>query len=173
MKIATRASGLLALVLSVVAVVVAGCGGTTTASPTTLPATAAKAAPTAAAAAAAIAPTVAPTIAAAATKAGGATAGQMADAGAGVYASQCASCHGDKGQGVTGPALIGANAKFGRFKTGQDFLNYVSNNMPLDHPGSLSADQSLQVTAYLLVQNNVVQKDASLTSASLGSVQFK
>lgn len=148
---------------------VAGCGNTAAPSPTTLPATVAKAAPTVAA----VVPTVAPTAAAAAAKVGGTTAGQLADAGAGVYAGQCANCHGDKGQGVTGPALIGTNAKFGRFKTGQDFLNYVSNNMPMDHPGSLSPDQALQVTSYLLVQNNIVQKDASLTSTSLGSIQFK
>lgn len=155
------------------------CGGSTAAAPT-VASVATKAAPTVAAGGAAVAPTVAsaatvvaPVAGTAAVKASGTTAGQLSDAGAGVYTAQCARCHGDKGQGVTGPAVIGASAKFGRFKTAQEYLSYINTNMPIDHPGTLTPDQTLQVTAYLLVQNNLVQKDASLSGANLGSVQLK
>lgn len=153
----------------------------------TVPAAATAAAPTVSAAATSVAPTagavstaVAPTISAAATSAAPAvgtvsatTAGQLADSGKTVYADSCASCHGAQGQGGTGPAIIGANANLGKYDTAQGLFTKISTTMPRDHPATLTPAQYLQVTAFLLVQNNVVQPTASLSSAALGGVPLK
>ncbi len=169
----------------------AACGGSP-AAPTAAPTTAVKSAtqpaattgaalaPTAAAVVtsggppAAAATTLAPTGVAVGTSVApgaAATAGQLADAGKSVYADNCARCHGDQGQGVTGPALIGPSASYGRFSNADQLLSYISTAMPMDHPGSLTPQQYLQVTAYLLVQNNILQPGASMSN--LGSVPLK
>jgi len=97
----------------------------------------------------------------------------MADAGRTVYASNCASCHGAQGEGVSAPPVIGANIRFpSRFNTGQELFAYISPAMPADRPGSLTAEQYLQVTSFILVQNNFVQPSAPLASTSLGGVSL-
>lgn len=188
-----RPAGLLALTTLLLATLIAAACGGSSAAPTAAPTTAVKAAtqsvattgavlaptaagavtpvgPTVAAAATALAPTgVAVGTAAAAGAA--ASAGQLADAGKTVFADNCARCHGDQGQGVTGPALIGPSASYGRFSNAEQLLNYISTAMPMDHPGSLTPQQYLQVTAYLLVQNNILQTSASMSN--LGSVPLK
>jgi mono/diheme cytochrome c family protein len=132
-------------------------------------------APTAAAVATQAAPAVATAVAPLATpaaKAATTTAGQLADQGRAVYATSCAGCHGAQGEGGTAPALIGQNVTFPRFSTAQDLLGYITQRMPANHPGSLSAEQYLQATAYILVENRFVQRDAPLSSALLGGIQL-
>ena len=118
------------------------------------------AAPSATAAAATPVPTTPP------------TAGELARRGAGVFARICATCHGAKGEGVVGPALIGPGASLGKFGSGKGLYDYVSVAMPQSNPGSLSPDEYLQVVAFLLVQNGAVRPDASLTRSSLAAVQL-
>src|SRR5450756_2449488 len=127
-------------------------------------------------AATALAPTAAAAATSAALSAGTATtitAGQLSDAGQAVYASSCAACHGAQGQGGIGPALIGPNANFGAFRSAQDLLTFTTFTMPKTHPGSLSSEQYMDVTAYLLVQDGFAQRNASLSSAGFGSIQLK
>jgi alcohol dehydrogenase (cytochrome c) len=113
------------------------------------------------------------TVATTSTTSGGPTAGDLAASGQGVFSSDCSSCHGDNGQGRTAPAVIGSDQALAKYKTAQGLLSFISSNMPFNAPGSLSAQQYLEVTAYLLVQNNFVSSGQVLDSASLGGIALK
>jgi mono/diheme cytochrome c family protein len=109
---------------------------------------------------------------AAAPTAAGPTAGQLSDQGKQVFASHCAKCHGDQGQGVTAPANIGPNATLQKYKTAKGLYDYVSTLMPNDAPGSLSQQEYLQVVSYLLVQNNFVSPQAPINPNTLDSISL-
>ncbi len=93
--------------------------------------------------------------------------GADADRGAKLYAANCASCHGDKGEGTGGgPAVVGKaalpldppNKGKGRqvqFKTAADVLGYIKKAMPDDTPGSLKDDEYLDILAFDLKANGV------------------
>ena len=98
------------------------------------------------------------------------TAGQLSAAGQGVFASNCAGCHGANGQGVTAPAVIGATANLVKYSTAQGLFDYVKTTMPANAPGSLSPQQYLQVTAHILLQNNYVTGNTPLDTSNLGGV---
>lgn len=102
--------------------------------------------------------------------AGGALSAQVSD-GEQVYASSCAMCHGDQGQGGNAPALIGSGT-LESYPTGRDLYDFISQNMPASDPGSLSDKQYLDVTAYLLDQHDASGSEAltlnNLQQAQLG-----
>jgi mono/diheme cytochrome c family protein len=104
---------------------------------------------------------------------GGDTFGQMAGTGASVFTSKCASCHGDNGQGVTAPAIIGAGASLGKYNTAQGLLSYISAAMPANAPGSLSHQDYLNVLSHLLVKNNKVSSDTTFNESDLGNISLK
>ncbi len=100
--------------------------------------------------------------------------GSLADAGKQVYAANCAICHGNNGQGVTAPALIGANAQLVKYGTAAALLNFIDTNMPFNKPGTLTHTEYLQVLAYLLVQNNdVSQSTPFMNEGQLGAINLK
>ncbi len=107
---------------------------------------------------------------AAAPTAAGPTAGQLADQGKAVFASHCAKCHGDQGQGVTAPANIGPTAQLQKYNTAKGLYDYVSTLMPNDAPGSLSQQEYLQVVSYLLVQNKFVTPNTPIIPDTLQSI---
>lgn len=93
--------------------------------------------------------------------------GQAAQGGQ-LYGAQCASCHGDGGQGTPGgaPPVVGkdalpldppANAKYRKvaFHTARDVFDFVKANMPAKSPGSLSQEQYLAIVAFDLMANGV------------------
>jgi mono/diheme cytochrome c family protein len=90
-----------------------------------------------------------------ATNAGLYASGQAA-AGAKLYAASCARCHGADLEGVSGPALKGADLTApgaqGKLTVG-DIFKYMVNLMPAGNPGSLTHDQYVDVMAYLLREN--------------------
>jgi mono/diheme cytochrome c family protein len=105
--------------------------------------------------------------------------------GAKVYAASCASCHGPNGEGQgTYPALIGGPR--GTFDFASDpkmvrtignywpyattVFDYVRRAMPLTAPGSLTADQTYAVTAYLLARNGLIDSSAVVDASSLPKV---
>ncbi len=72
-------------------------------------------------------------------------------AGGELYAANCASCHGENGQGQVGPPLWGQQsfndgAGTGRVYTLAGFIRYA---MPLTAPGSLSDDDAQQLAAFI------------------------
>ena len=109
---------------------------------------------------------------AAAATGGGAAGGAQVAAGQAVYTQHCAVCHGDQGQGLVGPAVIGPRAALGKHGTGKGLLEYTSQLMPQTAPGSLPAEQYRQVTGYLLVQNKLLSADAPLTDETLAAVEL-
>ena len=79
-----------------------------------------------------------------------------------LYAENCARCHGPAGAGGDkAPAVVGKAAlplepppaaKIRRvpFHTAKDVLDFVQTSMPADRPGSLTADESGAIVAFVL-----------------------
>lgn len=96
-----------------------------------------------------------------------------ADAGKVLYAGHCAKCHGDQGQGITGPVLVGPTASLTKYSTAQGLLSFISTAMPLDAPGSLTHQEYLQLLSLVLVWNNYAAGSTVFTESALASVQLK
>jgi S-disulfanyl-L-cysteine oxidoreductase SoxD len=79
-----------------------------------------------------------------------------------VYAAECAQCHGEKGEGGTGPLLIGGSKRIASYQDSKRLYDYVSSTMPFDQPGSLSEEQYWSVIAYLLDANELLPGDTVL-----------
>jgi len=110
-----------------------------------------------------------------------------AEQGAPIYAAQCASCHGENGEGKPPyPQLLGGPRN--TFDFASDYkiprtignywpyattlFDYIRRAMPLTAPGSLSADQTYAVTAYLLAREGILPATARLDGRSLVAVQM-
>jgi len=104
-----------------------------------------------------------------------------------VYAEQCASCHGAKGEGIApNPKLVGrepADFSFANdYKIPKTIGNYwpyattlydyINRAMPFATPGSLSPTDVYSVTAFLLVENGVIDKLMTLDARSLPQVHM-
>jgi polar amino acid transport system substrate-binding protein len=77
-------------------------------------------------------------------------------AGAKIYSSTCAQCHGENLEGSVGPALRGPNMVRLAQKTKltiSDFFQFMALQMPLNAPASLSKDQYASIMAYILSRN--------------------
>ena len=108
--------------------------------------------------------------------------------GAAVYAKQCAVCHGPKGEGVApAPPLIGrapdagyAFANDGKaartignyWPYATTVFDYVRRAMPLNMPGSLSAEQTYGLVAFLLRENGVIADSLVMNAQTLPAVQM-
>jgi cytochrome c len=110
--------------------------------------------------------------------------------GAELYRTQCAACHGMKGEGMAPafPALIGRDPRGEDFNFASDpgiprtignywshattLYDYIRRAMPLYTPGSLSTNQTYAVTAYLLAANRVIPDTAALDAASLRAIKM-
>jgi mono/diheme cytochrome c family protein len=107
--------------------------------------------------------------------------------GAPIYAASCASCHGANGEGKPPyPQLLGGPK--GNFDFASDFkipktignywpyattlYDYIRRAMPLTAPGSLTADQTYAVTAYLLEREGIVPAGQTLDAKSLAAIQM-
>ena len=80
----------------------------------------------------------------------------QAEAGATEYVENCAGCHGDDLAGKTnGPSLKGTAfmSIWGARRT-KDLYQYISTAMPPGNAGSLSADTSADLVAYILAYNS-------------------
>lgn len=82
-----------------------------------------------------------------ATLAAGAFIAEQASAGGQVFSSVCAECHAEREFRGSDFFFNWEGSSVGRF------LQVVSETMPEDNPGGLSADQYLAVTAYVLEMN--------------------
>ena len=110
--------------------------------------------------------------------------------GAKIFAQQCAACHGAEGQGLEPlyPLLISRDPRAEGFDFASDpkiprsignywshattLYDYIRRAMPLYTPGSLSADETYAVVAYLLAANKVIPDTATLDAAALRAVQM-
>jgi mono/diheme cytochrome c family protein len=83
-------------------------------------------------------------------------------AGRVAYSAECAQCHGENGEGGTGPLLIGGNKRIASYQTSKRLYDYVSSTMPFDEPGSLTTEQYWNVIAYLLDANELLPPETVL-----------
>ena len=107
-----------------------------------------------------------------------ATAADQVAMGAKVWSDSCAVCHGDKGQGKKkSPPVVGKKAvkawKKAKAKSAADLYGFVKTKMPKDDPGSLTYDQYLAVTAWMLKQNGkLTDTDPALTAEASANVKL-
>ena len=97
----------------------------------------------------------------------------QAKAGNAIYTAQCSMCHGDKLEGISGPALAGS-AFISKWsgQTADDLRDIVANQMPLTAPGSLKPAEVLAVVSYILQANNYPSGAVALTAASSKTVKI-
>ncbi len=118
--------------------------------------------------------------------------GSVAD-GEGVWASKCASCHGDFGESnkVFAPLLGGTtedDVKAGRvsnlraeanvpstammkLSTVSTLWDFIYRAMPWNAPKSLTPDETYAVVAYMLSEASVIPPDFELTDSNIADVQ--
>ena len=103
-----------------------------------------------------------------------------AERGRDLYARQCAACHGASGKEGPSDILVGGNGSLATarpLKTVGSFwpyattlFDYTSRAMPFQRPGTLTADETYGLVAYLLFLNGIVPEDAVMDAASLPKV---
>jgi mono/diheme cytochrome c family protein len=97
---------------------------------------------------------------------------EQAKRGEAVSAKLCASCHGpDLTGGEAGPALVGLEF-IGNWTnlTVADFFDRVHSTMPADSPGTMTAQQTSDVSAYVLKLNKYPAGKVELPS-DLGALK--
>lgn len=102
--------------------------------------------------------------------------------GAEIYAARCAACHGDTGRNPTiGPQLVTDPGPWqpGEPKTVGSYwpyattvYSYIQRAMPLNEPGSLTADEVYAVVAWLLNQHEIIPDDAEMNRDTLPAVEM-
>ncbi len=97
----------------------------------------------------------------------------QASRGTGVYGQFCGQCHGANLQGDSGPSLSGQafHQAYGA-GTAAQLYDFISRQMPQDKPGSLSRQQYLDVTAYILARNGFPAGNTSLGMETLSQVRL-
>ncbi len=98
---------------------------------------------------------------------------EQADRGRTMYAADCAGCHGGSLQGGQAKALTGtAFLDKWREQSVGDLLTYVSKNMPLEAPGTLSSAVYLDIVSHILRSNELPAGSQELTAASSSSIRI-
>lgn len=96
-------------------------------------------------------------------------------AGAEIYASRCASCHGPEGRSGS-PPLAGADSTrntIGNYwPWATTLFDYIRRAMPAQAPGTLSDDEVYALTAHLLHLNGVIDADAAIDAESLSQIRM-
>ncbi len=108
-----------------------------------------------------------------------------ANAGAKVYAENCAACHGDRLQGnaekgIGGDRLIGGRGTLATnapVKTVESYwpyattlFDYVKRAMPFTAPGSLTDDDVYAVVAYILSEARIIKPTEAMDASTLPKV---
>lgn len=98
----------------------------------------------------------------------------QAASGATIYAAHCSQCHGVNLEGQSGPALVGAVFKkyIGNTGTTASLYDFIRRQMPADKPGSLSQQNYLDVTAYLLSRNGYPAGSTALSPSTLSNAKL-
>ncbi len=92
----------------------------------------------------------------------------QAEAGAPLYQTACAACHGDRLQGTPlAPLLSGPEflTKFGS-GTASALIGNVKSNMPPGGAGTLTDDDYLSIVAHMLASNGVLKGNIALSESS-------
>jgi cytochrome c len=99
-----------------------------------------------------------------------------------VFETQCASCHGARGEGGIGDKLVGGQGTLASSKPvktvgsfwpyASTLFDYIRRAMPMNAPQSLSNDDVYAVSAYILNLNGVVADGATLDASSLAAIRM-
>ncbi len=100
-----------------------------------------------------------------------------------IYQKTCASCHGDKGQGIADfPALSGGQGTLltkapiqtvgSYWPYATTVWDYIHRAMPYQRPGTLSSREVYAVTAYVLYMNRIIPANGDLSEATLPKVRM-
>ena len=92
----------------------------------------------------------------------------QASAGASAFAAHCAACHGSQLEGGAGPALSGPNFKTLSTKVKasvSDIFGYMTMNMPLNAPASLTHTQYVDILSFILSKNGYRPGPSAMTFA--------
>jgi S-disulfanyl-L-cysteine oxidoreductase SoxD len=102
--------------------------------------------------------------------------------GKSVFEENCSGCHGEKGVGGIKDRLVGGQGTLASgmpVKTVGSFwpyattlFDYIRRAMPYQAPGSLSADDTYSVAAYILSLNGIIAADGKLDKESLPKIQM-
>ena len=107
------------------------------------------------------------------TVADGVYSAAQAQRGAALYKAQCVACHGEKLEGLVGPMLAGPD--FVTVWGGRpvaELVDKIQKTMPLQAPGSLSQEQSIDIAAYMLQVGNFKAGQGALGAGQLAQVTF-
>jgi cytochrome c len=99
-----------------------------------------------------------------------------------VYRDNCEVCHGTNGEGGIKDRLVGGEGSLGSSKPlktvgsywpyATTVFDYIRRAMPYPIPGSLSADDTYAVTAYILSLNGIIPADAKLDRDNLPKIKM-
>jgi cytochrome c len=101
-----------------------------------------------------------------------------------VFRDKCAACHGPNGEGVPpqGTQLVGGVGSLASdnpvrtvgsyWPYATSVWDYIHRAMPLNQPGSLSADDTYAVTAFLLNRNKIIEASEVMDKESLPKVRM-
>jgi len=93
--------------------------------------------------------------------------------GQGIYKAQCAECHGNALEGTVGSPLTGDGfLSDWSARPLSALVDKIQKTMPFSAPGSLSRQQSTDLTAYMLQVGKFRAGGAELTDATLARIQF-
>lgn len=99
-----------------------------------------------------------------------------------VYDEKCSSCHGPEGRGETAEELVGRELPLTHPQTAQTIgaywpyattlFDYIARAMPMEKPGSLTADEVYALCAYLLHLNGIIGENDVLDQTTLTKVRM-
>ena len=94
---------------------------------------------------------------------------EQANAGHSIYDTTCAACHlADMKGTFEAPPLAGANfMNMWRNRPASDLIGRIRNSMPLTNPGSLSEQDAVNLTAYILQANGATAGGQPLTAGTI------
>ena len=99
-----------------------------------------------------------------------------------LFALRCAKCHGEKGEGDVGPALVGGRGSLATPKPRKTvgsfwpyattLWDYIYRAMPFNEPGLLSNSQVYAAAAYVLYLNDIVGQNEVLNAKTLPKIRM-
>ena len=97
----------------------------------------------------------------------------QATRGQGIYKNQCAECHGNALEGTVGSPLTGESFLSNwSARPLSALVDKIQKTMPFSTPGSLSRQQSTDLTAYMLQFGRFPAGRTDLADATLAQIQF-